>query len=94
MFSLCFWGEAGRPWWELTALPPAAIAEDEARAGSTGADWAIFPLSSPGLVSIPLSFFVGWLVSIMTKPDNFEELSAEMEVRSLTGVGVEAPVQH
>ena len=24
-----------------------------------GADWAIFPLSSPGLVSIPLSFFVG-----------------------------------
>ncbi|WP_408932820.1 cation acetate symporter [Corynebacterium marquesiae] len=59
-----------------------------------GADWAIFPLSSPGLVSIPLSFFVGWLVSIMTKPDNFEELSAEMEVRSLTGVGVEAPVQH
>ena len=35
-----------------------------------GADWAIFPLSSPGLVSIPLSFFVGWLVSIMTKPDN------------------------
>jgi len=34
------------------------------------------------------------LVSIMTKPDNFEELSAEMEVRSLTGVGVEAPVQH
>ena len=59
-----------------------------------GADWAIFPLSSPGLVSIPLSFFVGWLVSIMTKPDDLEELSAEMEVRSLTGVGVEAPVQH
>ena len=58
------------------------------------ADWAIFPLTSPGLVSIPLSFFVGWFVSIVTKPDNLDELAAEMEVRSLTGVGVEAPVQH
>lgn len=58
------------------------------------ADWALFPLSSPGLVTIPLAFFVGWIVSIMTKPDNFDELAAEMEVRSLTGVGVEAPVAH
>ncbi|MCQ9337224.1 cation acetate symporter [Corynebacterium phoceense] len=58
------------------------------------ADWALFPLSSPGIVTIPLAFFVGWAVSLMTKPDNFEELSAEMEVRSLTGVGVEAPVDH
>ncbi len=43
------WGEAGRPWWELTALPPAAladaIAEDEARAGSTGED---APLDAAG----------------------------------------------
>ncbi|HAT1171993.1 solute symporter family protein [Corynebacterium striatum] len=58
------------------------------------ADWALFPLSSPGIVSIPLSFLAGWIVSLMTPPDNFEELSAEMEVRSLTGVGVEAPVDH
>jgi cation/acetate symporter len=28
------------------------------------------------------------------KPDNFDDLQAEMEVRSLTGVGVEAPVGH
>ena len=58
------------------------------------ADWSIFPLSSPGLVTIPLAFFAGWIVSIMTPPDNLDELSAEMEVRSLTGVGVEAPVDH
>lgn len=58
------------------------------------ADWSIFPLPSPGLVTIPLAFFAGWIVSIMTPPDNLEELSAEMEVRSLTGVGVEAPVDH
>jgi len=30
----------------------------------------------------------------VTVPDNLDELAAEMEVRSLTGVGVEAPVQH
>ncbi|WP_448856298.1 solute symporter family protein [Corynebacterium camporealensis] len=58
------------------------------------ADWALFPLSSPGIVSIPLAFLVGFLVPLFTKPDNMEELSAEMEVRSLTGVGVEAPVDH
>lgn len=58
------------------------------------ADWALFPLSNPGLVSIPLAFIAGWLVSILTPPDDFEDLSAEMEVRSLTGVGVEAPVNH
>ncbi|MDY5839930.1 MAG: cation acetate symporter [Corynebacterium camporealensis] len=58
------------------------------------ADWALVPLSSPGIVSIPLAFLVGFLVPLFTKPDNMEELSAEMEVRSLTGVGVEAPVDH
>ncbi|QNE89160.1 cation acetate symporter [Corynebacterium incognita] len=58
------------------------------------ADWAIFPLSSPGLVTIPLAFLVGYLATIFSKPDNLDELAAEMEVRSLTGVGVEAPVDH
>ena len=58
------------------------------------ADWAIFPLSSPGLVSIPLGFLGGIIGTFLGKPDNFDELQAEMEVRSLTGVGVEAPVDH
>lgn len=58
------------------------------------ADWSIFPLSSPGLVSIPLGFLAGIVGTYLGKPDNFDELQAEMEVRSLTGVGVEAPVQH
>ncbi|MCF4006732.1 cation acetate symporter [Corynebacterium uropygiale] len=57
-------------------------------------DFAIFPLSSPGIVSIPLAFLAGWLGSILTKPENLDHLQAEMEVRSLTGVGVEAPVAH
>ena len=58
------------------------------------ADWSIFPLSSPGIVSIPLGFLGGIIGTFLGKPDNFEEKQAEMEVRSLTGVGVEAPVDH
>lgn len=60
----------------------------------SGADWSIFPLTSPGLVSIPLGFIAGIIATLATKPDNLDHLQAEMEVRSLTGVGVEAPVDH
>ena len=59
-----------------------------------GADFAWFPLSSPGIVSIPLAFIAGYLGTVFGKPDNLDDLQAEMEVRSLTGVGVEAPVDH
>ncbi|WJY67586.1 solute symporter family protein [Corynebacterium auris] len=58
------------------------------------ADWAIFPLTSPGIVSIPLAFLAGVVGTFLGKPDNLDHLQAEMEVRSLTGVGVEAPVDH
>ncbi|AJE32493.1 cation/acetate symporter [Corynebacterium humireducens NBRC 106098 = DSM 45392] len=58
------------------------------------ADWSWFPLTSPGLVAIPLAFLAGIIATLATKPDNLDHLAAEMEVRSLTGVGVEAPVDH
>ncbi|AKN76581.1 cation acetate symporter [Corynebacterium ulcerans] len=57
-------------------------------------DFAWFPLTSPGIVSIPLAFLAGYIGTLVGKPDNFDDLQAEMEVRSLTGVGVEAPVEH
>lgn len=57
-------------------------------------DFAIFPLSNPALVSIPLGFLAGIVGTLVGKPDNLDNLQAEMEVRSLTGVGVEAPVDH
>ncbi len=60
----------------------------------SGADWSFFPLTSPGLISIPLAFLAGWIGTMIGKPDNMDALQAEMEVRSLTGVGVEAPVDH
>ncbi|MGP6174966.1 solute symporter family protein [Corynebacterium sp. A21] len=59
-----------------------------------GADWSFFPLSSPGIVSIPLAFLAGIVGTYFGKPDNLDHLQAEMEVRSLTGVGVEAAVDH
>lgn len=76
----------------LIALSPAV--SGSATSMFANADWAIFPLSSPGLVSIPLGFLAGIVGTYLGKPDNFGHLQAEMEVRSLTGVGVEAPVDH
>ncbi|MCQ9353353.1 cation acetate symporter [Corynebacterium sp. 153RC1] len=57
-------------------------------------DFAFFPLKSPGIVSIPLAFLAGAVFTFLGKPDNLDDLQAEMEVRSLTGVGVEAAVDH
>ena len=76
----------------LIALSPAVSGTPTSM--FPNADWSIFPLSSPGLVSIPIGFLAGIIGTYLGKPDNFDELQAEMEVRSLTGVGVEAPVDH
>ena len=59
-----------------------------------GADFAIFPLANPGIVSIPLAFILGWLGSVLDKNTEDPIKSAEMEVRSLTGVGAEKAVDH
>jgi cation/acetate symporter len=59
-----------------------------------GANFAIFPLSNPGIVSIPLAFFLGWLGSVLDKKLEDTTKQAEMEVRSLTGVGAEKAVDH
>ncbi|CEA07617.1 Cation/acetate symporter ActP [Arthrobacter saudimassiliensis] len=60
----------------------------------SGADFAVFPLSNPGIVSIPLAFILGWLGTITDKGVESPEKQAEMEVRSLTGVGAEKAVDH
>ncbi|GIF07644.1 solute symporter family protein [Actinoplanes siamensis] len=49
-------------------------------------DWHWFPLSNPGIISIPLGFFFGWLGTVLSK-ENDAEKYAELEVRSLTGHG-------
>ena len=56
-------------------------------------DFSWFPLDNPGLISIPLAFFLGWLGSVTSKEHNAQKY-AEMEVRSLTGHGVGEALDH
>ncbi|MCO4255499.1 solute symporter family protein [Pseudarthrobacter cellobiosi] len=58
------------------------------------ANFAFFPLSNPGIVSIPLAFLLGWLGTVLDKKREDPAKQAEMEVRSLTGVGAEKAVDH
>ncbi|MEU9604381.1 cation acetate symporter [Streptomyces sp. NPDC048057] len=51
------------------------------------ADFYWFPLENPGIVSIPLGFLLGWLGSVLTKEKPDKGKYAELEVKSLTGVG-------
>jgi cation/acetate symporter len=59
-----------------------------------GVDFALFPLDNPGIVSIPLSFLLGYLGTVLSKEKVDDNKVAEMEVRSLTGVGAEKSIAH
>ncbi|WP_431235443.1 solute symporter family protein [Mycolicibacterium psychrotolerans] len=59
-----------------------------------GADFDWFPLANPGIVSIPLAFILGIVGTLTSKDAGDPELNAEMEVRSLTGVGAEKATHH
>ncbi|NKZ14091.1 cation acetate symporter [Mycolicibacterium septicum] len=59
-----------------------------------GADFAYFPLANPGIVSIPLAFALGIIGTLTSRDTGDPALNAEMEVRSLTGVGAEKAVAH
>jgi cation/acetate symporter len=50
-------------------------------------DFHLFPLANPGIVSIPVSFLAGFLGTMLSSERAEERLQAEMEVRSLTGIG-------
>jgi cation/acetate symporter len=57
-------------------------------------DISWFPLENPGIVSIPLGFFLGWLGTVLTREPAAEERYVELEVRALTGAGAEGAIQH
>lgn len=59
-----------------------------------GADFDFFPLANPGIVSIPLAFALGIIGTLTSSDSGDPALGAEMEVRSLTGVGAEKAVEH
>jgi len=50
-------------------------------------DWQWWPLSNPGIISIPFGFLCGWLGTILSRDRADDAKYAELEVRSLTGVG-------
>ena len=77
---------SGKPADPNTGLSPSMIT-------NPAIDFHWFPLDNPGLISIPLGFFLGWLGSKLSKEYN-ERKYAEMEVRSLTGHGVGPAVDH
>ena len=59
------------------------------------ADFDYFPLANPGIVSIPLAFVLGIVGTYIGRGKTEDPAKqAEMEVRSLTGVGVEKAVSH
>ena len=58
-----------------------------------GTDFSWFPLDNPGLLSIPIGFLCGYLGTVLSKEYN-EAKYAELEVRSMTGVGMEKAAQH
>ncbi|MFR9801848.1 cation acetate symporter [Pseudonocardia sp. RS010] len=59
-----------------------------------GVDFHWFPLDNPGLISIPASFLLGYLGTVLAKEKANTDKYAEMEVRSLTGAGAEKAVAH
>ena len=52
-------------------------------------NFAFFPLNNPGIVSIPLAFFLGWLGSVTDPRPGDPARFARMQVRALTGIGAE-----
>lgn len=58
---------------------------------------ALFPFKNPAIFSIPIAFFVSWLVSIMDKSPraaiDYAGFDAQY-VRSLTGIGAAKASDH
>ena len=57
-------------------------------------DFHWFPLQNPGIVSIPLGFFFGWLGTVTSKEPTAEDKFTELEVRAFTGAGAEQATRH
>ncbi|GAA4856261.1 cation acetate symporter [Saccharopolyspora rosea] len=76
----------------LIVFSPAVSGDKEAMFPSL--DFALFPLKNPGLVSIPVSFLLGYLGTVLSKDSADAAKYAEMEVRALTGAGAEKATEH
>lgn len=60
-----------------------------------GLDFDLFPLSNPGIVSIPLAFVLGIVGTFVGRPEaDHDAKQAEMEVRSFTGANAAKASDH
>ena len=50
---------------------------------------ALFPLSNPGIVTIPLGFLITCIASLLTADKEAEQKYVELSVRSHSGLGAE-----
>ena len=78
----------------LIIFSPVVSGSETSMLKTEDIDFAFFPLSNPGIVSIPLAFLLGWIVTLLDKSTEDPAKQSEMEVRSLTGVGAEKATQH
>ncbi|MFG2196906.1 cation acetate symporter [Streptomyces sp. NPDC048639] len=69
----------------LVALSPVVSGNPQSLV--PGADFALFPLQNPGIVSVPLGFLAGWLGTVTSRESADPATYAETEVRALTGAG-------
>jgi cation/acetate symporter len=76
----------------LIVFSPAVSGHPSSMFKTLDFDW--FPLANPGLVSIPVSFLLGYLGTVLSKDTASEIRYAEMEVRALTGAGAEKAIAH
>ncbi len=78
----------------LIAFSPVVSGSATSMLKTEAIDFAWFPLSNPGIISIPLAFFLGWLGTVLDKGTEDPAKQSEMEVRSLTGLGAEKATHH
>ncbi|MER5430445.1 cation acetate symporter [Streptomyces sp. NPDC002588] len=71
----------------LIVFSPVVSGSETAIFPKADFDW--FPLSNPGIVSIPLSFLLGCVGTLLSGEKADAVKHAEMEVRALTGIGVD-----
>ena len=78
----------------LIVFSPTVSGKPTSMITNASIDFHWFPLDNPGLVSIPMGFFLGWLGTVTSKERSDPAKFAEMEVRSMTGAGAEKAVEH
>jgi cation/acetate symporter len=77
----------------LIAFSPVVSGSETSMITNPNVDFSFFPLANPGIISIPLGFFLGWLGTVTHQESNAQKW-AEVEVKSLTGHGVAESIEH